>query len=248
MKLLIDMGNTRVKWQLREGSAIRAEGAGELASGAIGGGELFGAARPFAGQIERVAISTVASEAQRELLADLVQQLTPAPVRFHWTEPRRGELRCSYESPETMGADRWHAMYAGWRRYHEAVLLVDAGSALTMDIVDDQGAHLGGYILPGKRMMLRSLSLDAARINFGRFVGASVSPGTSTGECVHHGMHWLWSAVVEKVRAETEARGIHHVLLTGGDAPDLVASGLDAVLVPDLVLEGLALIDEEAVS
>ena len=67
-----------------------------------------------------------------------------------------------------MGADRWHAMLAGWVRCKASFAVVDAGSAVTVDYVNAGGRHLGGYILPGLQMMRRSLKVDAARIGLGR--------------------------------------------------------------------------------
>ncbi|MDX1635854.1 MAG: type III pantothenate kinase [Marinobacter sp.] len=241
MRLLIDAGNTRLKWQLVRGETCLARGGGDLA-----GADLFQGASPHLGALTRVAVSTVASETACETLAARLKALTPAPVSWYWTEPARGGLTCAYEQPHTMGADRWHGLYAAWRRYGEAVAVLDAGSALTVDLVDAGGQHLGGYILPGRGMMLRSLRQDAARIGFADSHAGSLLPGRSTTECVHHGLHWLWQGLVSRVEADCERLAIGRVLLTGGDAPELQALGLKAELRPDLVFEGLAAIDAES--
>ena len=86
-----------------------------------------------------------------------------APIVFHWAEPHRGGLVNAYTETDRMGADRWHAMYAAWQADAGGFAVVDAGSAITIDYVADSGKHLGGYILPGKQMMLRSLRQDAAQ-------------------------------------------------------------------------------------
>lgn len=239
MRLLIDAGNTRLKWRLAEADRFVTGGGGDL-----GEASLFEALAPCAGSLTRIAVSTVASQAACDSLAARLEAFS-VPVSWYWTESSRNGLSCAYEHPRTMGADRWHGLYAAWRRYGEAAAVVDAGSALTVDMVDGAGQHLGGYILPGRGMMLRSLRQDAARIGFADHHAGSLLPGRSTTECVHHGLHWLWQGLVERLESDCERLGITRVLLTGGDAPELQALGLRAELRPDLVFEGLAAIDAE---
>ncbi|MDX1757880.1 MAG: type III pantothenate kinase [Marinobacter sp.] len=242
MKLLVDMGNTRVKWQLRDagGESLSA------GSGGIDEAGLFSTLVSGASEISAVAVSTVASESRRDRLCERLAAITNAPVRFYWTESRRGELSCAYPDPGTMGVDRWHALYGAWLRCRSALAVVDAGSAITVDFVNHHGQHQGGYIFSGKQMMLRSLRQDAARIGYGEAVTRDASPGTTTTECVHHGLRWLWQAIVRQLNAEVAGRGLASMLVTGGDAPDLLDAGLAAEWVPDLVLDGLAAIDEES--
>ncbi|MDC0663252.1 type III pantothenate kinase [Marinobacter sp. SS21] len=241
MKLLVDMGNSRVKWQLRGESGVTLSGAGALDE--LG---LFRPLRPLAASIAAVAVSTVASEAKRASLCERLGEITQVPVQFFWTESRRGALRCVYADPQTMGVDRWHALYGAWLRCRSSFAVVDAGSAITIDFVSQQGEHLGGYILPGKRMMLRSLRQDAARIGFGAVLTEGLAPGASTTECVHHGLRWLWRGMAQQMAAEADARGLEKVFVTGGDALELMDAGLEADHVPDLVLAGLVAIVEES--
>lgn len=245
MKLLIDAGNTRLKWQLRMGGRVVSADQGTLE-----GMPLFQSAQVHAASIERVAVSTVASEAAQEQLLAAVSSLTSAPVHFYWTESERNGLVCAYgaDNARAMGADRWHALYGAWLKYRAALVVVDAGSALTVDFVSDEGVHEGGYILPGRGMMLRSLRQDAARIAYADAAQGSLLPGTSTTECVHHGLHWLWHGLVNNLREDCRRRSVNHLLLTGGDAIELQSLGLDGELVADLVFDGLAAIDDESQS
>lgn len=240
MRLLVDAGNSRLKWRLEQGRQDIAEGVGRLDD-----------PNPMPGlgaksaEITAVAVSTVAAEEKRLRLQAFLERLTEAPVRFYWSEPERGDLVNAYKDYPKMGADRWHAMYGAWALYRQGVAVVDAGSAVTVDYVDGSGQHLGGFILPGLQMMLRSLKTDAARIGFDPEQVLDTSPGQSTGECVNHGLAWLSAAMVERVPADVSRYGLERVLVTGGDANRLVGLGLLAELRPHLVLEGLALIDSE---
>lgn len=241
MRLLIDAGNTRLKWRLDQRGAVVKYGACLCESD-----DWFNELAPYASGISRIAVSTVVSEARRRELVEQLTQLSGADIGFFWSEVSRNGLTNAYSDVSKMGADRWHAMYAGWHGGPGGFAVVDAGSAITVDYVDRSGSHLGGYILPGKQMMLRSLQQDAARIGFESIDGSAAKPGTSTTECVQHGVVWLWEGLIHRLMADCRDYGLDRVLCTGGDAPALLLAGLPGEHDPDLVLAGLAAIDEES--
>lgn len=240
MKLYIDAGNSRLKWFVDDQGQVVASGVGTLDSEqpVVGIGSA-------AEQIGAIAISTVASEEKQWQLASSLAELCPAPVHFYWAEFARGGLVSAYQDASRMGADRWHAMYGAWLHHKRGFAVVDAGSAVTVDYVNSHGQHLGGYILPGLQMMLRSLRTDAARIWFDPEQVLSTGPGKSTGECVNHGLAWLSAAMTERVVSDARTFGLADVLVTGGDADRLIGLGLPAIHRPDLVLQGLHAIDVE---
>ena len=239
MILLIDSGNTRVKWRLADALGHVSEQAATLHEG-----RPFDSLRPHAEAIERVLVSTVGSEQSRRELEQALAPFTLAPVRFFWAEETRAGLHNSYQDVTKMGADRWHAMVAAWMQFRRSFALVDAGSAVTVDYVSGEGRHLGGYILPGLQMMRRSLKLEAARIGFEYDEQIDATPGQSTGQCANHGLAWLTEGVVARLHADVERLGLSQILVTGGDAGRFLTLGLDAAHCPGLVLDGLARIDE----
>lgn len=241
MRLLIDAGNTRLKWQLDQQGTVIAGGACRFDSHGW-----VEAISPYAARIERIAVSTVMSEARRAGLVGRLARLSATEVRFYWSEASRGGLRNAYPDVSKMGTDRWHAMYAGWRQTASGFAVIDAGSAMTVDYVAEDGSHLGGYILPGKQMMLRSLHHDAARIGFESVHTGAGHPGMSTTECVQHGVIWLWQGVIRNLLADCQRYGLERILCTGGDADALLAAGLPGRNDPNLVLAGLAAIDSES--
>lgn len=240
MNLFIDAGNTRLKWCLDDQGHTLASGTGSLEeeNPLSSAGELIR-------QVRSVAISTVASEERRDHLMDSLVKLCLAPVQFYWSEQARNGLVSAYQDVSRMGADRWHAMYGAWLEYKQGFVVVDAGSAVTVDYVDPRGQHLGGYILPGLQMMLRSLRTDAARIWFDPEQGLATDPGRSTGECVNHGLAWLSGAMIERIMADARKYMLSDVLVTGGDASRLIGLGLSGTHRPDLVLSGLRAIHTE---
>ncbi|QSP95982.1 type III pantothenate kinase [Marinobacter salinisoli] len=240
MRLLVDAGNTRIKWRLDSDGRVVDQGAALLVDR-----NPLAALAGRADAVERVAVSVVAAEEQRERLSQLLSDLTGAPVRYHWAEAARGGLVNAYSSPSKMGADRWHAMYGAWASRRQGCAVVDAGSAVTVDYVDDAGRHLGGFILPGLQMMFRSLKTDAARIGFDPDQVLEVAPGRSTTECVNHGLAWLSAGMVSRIQQDMASFGLRETLVTGGDADRLVRLGLNGIIKPGLVLDGLAKIDGE---
>src|SRR5690606_10712601 len=126
-----------------------------------------------------------------------------------------------------------------------ACLVVDAGSALTIDVLEAGGRHLGGWIMPGLAMMLEALEARTGELRALRqasTVTASAPFPTDTGPGMEQGV-LLAAAGAVRLARETlrdSGGGPARMLLTGGDAPQLLAMLDRAELVPDLVLQGLA--------
>lgn len=239
MILFIDSGNTRAKWRLVRGAGECLEGSGpNSTSGLLS--ELSG----YGPELLRVVVSTVGSEEAVAALKRDIEAITDAPAIFHWAERTRFGLHNSYSQVTKMGADRWHAMVAAWHLSRRGLAVIDAGSAVTIDYVDDRGRHLGGYILPGLQMMRRSLKVDAARIGFSYTDQLDTRPGNNTSECTNNGLAWMNLALIERIQKDVERYGLYDVFVTGGDADRLLAQGLKAVHRPGLVFDGLALIDQ----
>ncbi|HTN33020.1 MAG TPA: type III pantothenate kinase [Marinobacter sp.] len=241
MRLLIDAGNSRLKWRLDKSGSIVDQGVGFIDD-----------VDPVPGlsarsvEISSVAVSTVASEKSRLHLLQYLSSRVSAPAKCYWAESHRNGLINAYYDHRQMGADRWHAMYGAWQTHKHGYTVVDAGSAITVDYVNSAGQHLGGFILPGLHMMQRSLRVDAARIGFDSLQISDIRPGASTGECVNHGLAWLTSALIDRVHNDSKAFGVADILVTGGDADRLLQLGLTAKCHPCLVLEGLSVVDAEA--
>ena len=153
-----------------------------------------------------------------------------------------GGVRNQYEDMSRMGADRWLAMIAAYNHVQDACVIVDAGTALTIDVVNASGLHEGGYILPGRRMMTASLEANTA-IRLRHIDSDSVDLGNDTDAAVLHGALASQVAMLEWVLGRLSgASRAPRVILSGGDAEALLA-GLatpGAEIIPSLVLDGLA--------
>lgn len=242
MILEIDQGNTRAKWRILDGDTVRARGG--FTSAELHEGEL---PAEWSGlPLRRARAANVAGDmAGTALQARLREQLGLALEFAHVREHCAG-VTCGYREPAHLGVDRWLAVLAAHERDPRAALIVDCGSAVTLDLLDNGGRHLGGYILPGLDLMRRALyqDTDAVKVPEARWApGMSLAPGADTSEAVERGLPLMVLGAVEESLAQLRAGGEEPLLwLAGGDGPLLSSlCRRPHQLVPELVLDGLAL-------
>lgn len=234
-RLELDAGNTFIKWRLVEPGRILARG--RWPSAGFDPAMLQDCAlRP-----EVVWLGSVAGEAVNGLLNQAVAARWQLGVERARTTAETAGVRNSYTDPGRMGVDRWLAMLAAWQLVGEACWIVDSGSAITVDLLDNTGAHQGGYILPGLRLMQQSLLGNTAEVRVDHAVEqASLLPGCDTGTAVAHGANLLLHALAQQLQAGVPGVAApRRVLLTGGDGAQLVEWMEGAEWHPDLVLDGL---------
>lgn len=236
----IDVGNTRCKWRLSGSDRMQA------VSGSCGLHDLQHAIAPAKGvpSPQRIRVSSVRADAVTGTLRQWAREHFGIEPEFAVTERTRDGLTNSYAEPERLGVDRWLAMLAGWSEHRAAICVVDCGSAITLDLVDDTGMHRGGYITPGLVMMRESLLRDTARVRFDDSPDAmNTSPGRDTARAVFHGTFVAAVGAVERgCRIMLAMCADARVLITGGDASAIGAElCFRAEQRPDLVLDGLAL-------
>ena len=181
--LQLDVGNSGAKWRLLEDGQVTARGT-FLAGDENSRAELLDCA-PAVGQAW---IASVAGAEAEAVLAAMLAVRWGVQPWFARSTAQCGAVRNSYREPARMGVDRWLAMLAAWQRAQGRVWVVDAGSALTLDLLSDSGRHEGGYIIPGPALMERALLQDTDRVRFAEDVGYDLAPGASTAEAVRHGI------------------------------------------------------------
>lgn len=232
MKLLIDVGNTRLKWAwLDEGLIVEGGAvlhAGEPA-GALGRMELD--------EPESIAIASVAGVAHDLALTKICAIRWQLKPLFARAESERAGLRNGYADAQRLGVDRWLAMLAAWTETRSACVVADAGTALTVDIVDDTGQHLGGIIAAGLQTSENAV-LGATRFPVRETpLVPNSGLGLDTEACVRQGA--MLSALGAIDRAARLAPGARWYL-SGGDATTLAPwLGAGWQVRPQLVLEGL---------
>lgn len=252
MRLLLDLGNTRLKAALGDaggaitllGDARHREQGMAAALAAVLDGTTAGAAVAAAGA-DPAWCANVAGEAAGRALAQALQQRSGTALVFLKAGAEACGVRCAYADPSHLGADRWAALLGARGMTAGACLVVDAGSALTIDALAPGGRHLGGWIIPGLGMMLEALeghTGDLASLRRASAAGHAAPFPADTGPAMEAGANLAAVGAVRAARArlETECGEPARLLLAGGDAEQLLAAFADAEHVPELVLQGLA--------
>ena len=246
--LLIDAGNSRLKWALLSGARLkdvqaRAWPRGDPAA-------LLARVLRRAGAVDALYVCNVAgANVTRALLASARRLKLPAP-QIIGSAARSGPLRNGYDEPWRLGADRWVALIGAQARYPgKALCLVSIGTALTVDFLDAKARHRGGLIIPGPELMSASLEMHTAGIRR-RARGAAGPLGhalftRNTRQALTQGARHACAALIERSLAGAGAKlaGKPQLLLSGG-AVDQVAPLLHIPFqrYAEPVLAGLAVI------
>ncbi|MCX7194429.1 MAG: type III pantothenate kinase [Proteobacteria bacterium] len=166
------------------------------------------------------------------------------PVEFIVAQIKQCGVRNPYEHPALLGSDRWAALIAAWHQERASCLVVNCGTATTVDALSAEGEFLGGLILPGVDMMRSSLALGAAQLAHAEGVWR-VFP-RNTADAMFSGSI---QATVGAIRLQFEALAVHgsvRCLLSGGAADNVQSHlKLPLVRVDNLVLRGLQIIGQE---
>lgn len=220
----LDVGNSRIKWRFG-----RSEG---IASG----DQLPNVNK----KVARIRISTVrGNEADLSLWSKRLYGIEP---EFAVASKSLAGVTNAYSDPHTLGVDRWLALCAAWNASTGSCIVIDAGTALTIDVVAENGRHLGGYIVPGLATMQRHLwdTTEQVKVQSEDLARTDVY-GTDTKSCVANGTLRM---CIEFINGVSSSSGLSTptVFLTGGDAEPLLPHlNTEVLFRPYLVLDGLAL-------
>ena len=245
--LQLDVGNSGAKWRLVKADGSVAVRGRYCPDDAVSREALLNCSESVA----RIWVASVASSDSDAELSKLLQARWGVQPWFPRSQQQTGDLINSYSEPQRMGVDRWLAMLAARERSKSRLCVVDAGSALTIDLVAADGQHEGGYIIPGAALMERALLLDTDRVRFDDDVDYGLLPGRSTAEAVRHGIALAQAGalrlVLDDVGQEAGQSEALQLLFCGGGGKtlqNLVARG--GGYAADLVLEGLDVMWEES--
>ncbi len=232
--VLVDVGNTSVKWRFSGTDHVRR---------IVGNERTIVEELGFAIQAAKfIAFSSVRGESFDEAFSSLLTGHEMRKVIRATVSASHGMLVNSYADFESLGVDRWLAMIAATNSSQGPIIVVDAGTALTIDIIDAFGRHTGGFILPGVLMSQNMLQVCTEKIRFEDSGTPSIAPGTSTKDCVNAGG---WLGALASIEAICRSYAANKVFLTGGQGAQLLSLGLNAEYCEDLVLRGLELwVDE----
>ncbi len=237
MRLLVDAGNTRIKWAAVEGDAW-------LHSGVLPVEQAAELPHRFAGLrgIRQVWVSNVAGEEVARHIRDASTGLSAQP-RFIVAREAQCGVRNGYSSASRLGSDRWAAMIAAWHLVHRGCLVVNSGTATTVDTLSGTGEFIGGLILPGMELMQRSLCDATAQLQAAQ--GKYAPFPLNTADALYSGALQASCGAIERQYALLGDCGAPVVL--GGGAATVLREHLNVPsrIVDNLVLQGLSLIAQE---
>jgi type III pantothenate kinase len=239
MILLLDLGNTRLKFALsRQGEFIHrgafgwdADIAHELAT--------LWATWPVP---ERVVGASVVDSTRETAVAVAAEKAFGVAPQWVRTPAEACGVRNAYAEPHRLGVDRFLALVDAYAAGRAPCVLASVGTALTLDALAADGTHLGGWIAPGPLLMQQSVLGATVQVRPDH-AGAVRDLADNTADGLASGCWQACAALVDRFvdRASDRLGGQPTVTLGGGDA-DLLAPLLERAvdIVPDAVLRGLA--------
>lgn len=238
MILELDCGNTRIKWRIKSHQKVHEKNSCLT----IDGFDHIVVSEESRKKITRVLVSSVlGDEYNKKIIAWSLLYLKVNP-EFAISEPHLGGVSNGYQQPEKLGIDRWLGILAVRAKSLQSFVIIDCGSAITVDVVTAEGEHLGGYISPGLKLMRDSLAAKTNAINLGRIGYPEDSfPGRNTVLAVKAAELIMITSLVahaKKILQHYEAAE-PALWITGGDGEWLSSILESSIFVEDLVLDGL---------
>ncbi len=267
MNLLIDIGNSRIKWCLYNGVENEFGFDGAMLNDKSELPELFYEHWTHLDSPDRVVVSNVSGQKLAEILDAWVEQAWQIKTEYVKTEASGFGVSNAYSDYPGLGVDRWMVIIAAWQRFREqekAVCVVDCGTATTIDGISATGQHLGGFIVPGYTIMQEMLLNNTSDIELankilpGKILPKESSPAkelpsikfsSSTEEGVNNGCYLVMISIIDRVVTSMQEDYGEQVncIITGGNA-ELVVEQLAGRFEyePGLVLHGLAIVSGKA--
>ena len=246
MKLLLDLGNTRCKFAIVEKGVVKqyeAQNYGPF-------GKLY-TVKSLSDQYsdaDEVVISSVLSEEVNSQINEALLSGAAKKVFFLKPVETSFSVKLAYTDPSCMGVDRIAALIGAKEKYSGNSCIVDCGTAVTIDVLDPNGVHLGGVILPGIKTMQKAV-LGNTKIEVS---DADQDPvfnvlSKTTGDAIHSGCISAVVGGIEHVvnKMASDYDDFDQIVLTGGDAEQLKSYLMLQVVIDEtLVLDGLKVVSE----
>jgi type III pantothenate kinase len=238
--LALDAGNTRVKWGVAGDRGWIARGTVPTARAA----ELLEALKAAPRARQAIASNVAGPALQKEL--ERACEAAGASLRVIRSEAMQLGVTNGYREPAQLGSDRWAALVAAHHAQSGHKLVVNAGTALTVDALTADGKFLGGIIVPGPALMRASLDRGTAGL---RLTEGDFHPlPASTPDAITSGAIQAAAGAISRMREAMSGAGAEpaHVVLSGGAAAEIAAHlPIEVVIHENLVLDGLVLIGRQ---
>lgn len=236
MKVLVDIGNTRTKYLIEQGNGKNIRGITDNKK----------ITEHWLSKYWDIASHLMIASVKSGLLTELISRWAgenKVDVSFIESEKKRFGITNSYQQPKTLGVDRWLTLVGASSLFpNSGVIIIDAGTATTLDVLDENGMHQGGWILSGIDLLLSQLNNNTSKVLFEVSELADTGFGQSTSECVNNA---AWAATIGMINTgiikAKNTYNIKHCILLGGNAArvELFIEFTDVQIINDLIFEGL---------
>jgi type III pantothenate kinase len=243
MKLLLDIGNSSVNWAMEEAGQFITVDAFSYDKNNFEQDlqdNLLILQKP-----SKVLVANVAGDDILNCLDGWVKKQWQGELWQSCVNVEFNGLKNSYTDTQQMGIDRWLAMVAAWEKYQSTLCIVGCGTALTIDSIDSQGNHLGGYIIPGIELMQQALISKTECINTIVDKDASLEPANDTQAAINNGAFFAATAMIDRavINLSNKSNSRPKCIISGGMA-ELISPLLDEPFEQEtsLVLSGLLIV------
>lgn len=259
MNLYFDIGNTRVKWLVRSSHQdqfdFKPNDHGVFSPDVIHDSVRALKIKYSSCKLELIGVSSVASSQINDSLSSICKSVFGLkPVFAKVSSPFLG-VSAAYKDLNSLGVDRWLALLAARDKVSAPVAIIDAGSAITLDVLDASGQHIGGWIAPGLSLLERSLGAGTSDVSFDsgfRKTFFENDLGCSTQDCVNEGIYQMLSGFLSQACLVADDHKAQ-IVVSGGDAgyiTRILKSGFSdgfygaskkVLPYPNIVFDGLSL-------
>lgn len=200
----------------------------------------------------QVILVSVVTGAVQNKIDNWLATYLDCPVKKIITQDKEKGVSNGYNDPHRLGADRWVAMIGAFNAHTTPALIVDCGTVVTIDVLDNRGQHHGGWLMPGLNLQVSALASISSGIQLG--LDADIKVDKDSVEVFNHPGHSTYAGITQGSQLAV-AGLIHqclntaqqllgtsvHCIITGGDAVKLKPCfNNTARFVPELVFEGLS--------
>ncbi|BFT31541.1 pantothenate kinase [Alteromonas sp. D210916BOD_24] len=230
--ILVDIGNTRVKYSLLSHAEEEPNACEDARS-------LFN----FIDSQKKISHLYIASVRNQEMVGEISTMCNERNIIFveKHTEKEAFGIKNSYDNVQKMGVDRWLAMIGAAEKAKNAFFVMDVGTAITVDFVVS-GQHLGGWIVPGFQVMRNALVASTQKVYANDEIPTTFGVGNDTEDCVASGCHAaVYGVYLSAVDYISSKQTDFDVILGGGDKKVFAfLKSADNMRLAHLVMQGLA--------
>jgi type III pantothenate kinase len=241
MKLLVDIGNSRVKWATLDTDGLSPSQSFQRSKTGIKAS--LNKAWKSLNDIDAIYVANVGGDKLGQQLTEWAEkswQITPKTIL---SEQKRFGVSNAYDEAEKLGIDRWLSLIAARQHARQAQCIIDCGTAMTIDIVTKTGQHQGGMILPGLSLMRSSLAANTDALTEEEGEQEFKTLAANTYSAIQAGTLYSVTATLERIISDLKLSFKNQIrfIITGGDAQHLIPLLPDELHhYPDIVLKGLA--------